>query len=80
VPQADKPRNFTLTLVCEASPEMAAHINRLSEKLDRLTDDVRDLKVRQTATEEALAGANRRLNRLDLRVERIEKRLDLVEA
>jgi hypothetical protein len=41
---------------------------------------MRDLKVRATATEEAIAGVNRRLDRLETRVERIEKRLDLVEA
>jgi hypothetical protein len=41
---------------------------------------MRDLKVRATATEEAIAGVNRRLDRLEMRVERIEKRLDLVEA
>ena len=55
-------------------------LRRIDAKIDRVADDVRDLKVRQTATEEALAGVNRRLDRLDMRVERIEKRLDLVDA
>jgi outer membrane murein-binding lipoprotein Lpp len=55
-------------------------LRRIDAKIDRMADDVRDLKVRQTATEEALAGVNRRLDRLDMRVERIEKRLDLVDA
>ena len=59
---------------------MTARFNRLDEKLDRISDDVRDLKVRQTATEEAIAGVNRRLDRLEMRAERIEKRLDLVDA
>ncbi len=57
-----------------------AMLRRIDEKIDRIADDVRDLKVRQTATEEALAGVNRRLDRLDTRVERIEKRLNLVDA
>ena len=54
--------------------------DRIDSKLDRIGDDLRDLKVRATATEEAIAGVNRRLDRLEMRVERIEKRLDLVEA
>ena len=77
---ADELENHTLALLREIRSDMAVRFNRLDEKLDRLTDDVRDLKVRQTATEEALSGVNRRLDRIDLRVERIEKRLDLVEA
>ena len=55
-------------------------LRRIDAKIDRMADGVRDLKVRQTATGEALAGVNRRLDRLDMRVERIEKRLDLVDA
>jgi archaellum component FlaC len=61
-------------------PETLALLRRIDEKLDRLADDVHDLKARMTNVEEGLAGVNRRLDRLELRVERIEKRLDLVEA
>ena len=53
---------------------------RAENKLDRIADDLSDLKLRTTNTEEALAGVNRRLDRLDARVERIERRLDLSEA
>jgi chaperonin cofactor prefoldin len=53
---------------------------RMESKLDRIVDDLADLKLRTTSTEEAVAGVNRRLDRLDLRVERIERRLDLVDA
>lgn len=56
------------------------YLRRIDEKLDVLIADVRDLKIRTTNTEEALAGVNRRLDRLDDRITRIEKRLDLVEA
>jgi hypothetical protein len=66
---ADEPENIVLLM-----------LRRIDAKIDRIADDVRDLKVRQTATEEALAGVNRRLDRLEMRIERIEKRLDLVEA
>lgn len=53
---------------------------RIEMTLDRMADDLGDLKLRTTNTEEALAGVNRRLDRLDTRVERIERRLDLVDA
>jgi hypothetical protein len=33
-----------------------------------------------TSVEEGLAGVNRRLDRLEVRVERIEKRLELSDA
>jgi predicted nucleic acid-binding Zn-ribbon protein len=54
-------------------------LRRMGAKLDRLQDDVADLKVRMTSVEEGLAGVNRRLDRLDARVDRIERRLDLAE-
>jgi archaellum component FlaC len=55
-------------------------LTRIETRMDRLIDDVQDLKVRTTHMEEGLAGVNRRMDRLDERVERIERRLDLVEA
>ena len=54
-------------------------LRRMDEKLDRVGGDVHDLKVRVTGVEEGVAGIHRRLDRLDGRVERIERRLDLVE-
>jgi hypothetical protein len=53
---------------------------RTDAKLDRIIDDLADLKVRTTNTEEGLAGVNRRLDRLDVRMDRIERRLDLTDA
>ncbi len=49
-------------------------------KLDRLLDDVHDLKVRVTAVEEGLSGVHRRLDRIEQRVDRVERRLDLVDV
>jgi archaellum component FlaC len=65
----DEPENVILAL-----------LRRMDAKLDRVIDDVQDLKVRMTAVEEALVGVHRRLDRLEVRVERIERRLDLVDA
>ena len=55
-------------------------LRRIDERTQRTADDITDLKVRMTAVEEALAGVNRRIDRLEQRIERIEPRLDLAEA
>ncbi len=65
---ADDPDNIVLV-----------YLRRLDEKVDRIVDEMLDVKVRLTAVEEGLAGVNRRLDRLEIRVERIERRLDLVD-
>jgi hypothetical protein len=54
-------------------------LRRLDGKMDRVLEDLRDLKVRMTAAEEAIVGINRRMDRVEGRLDRIEKRLDLVE-
>jgi predicted nuclease with TOPRIM domain len=60
--------------------QIQTRLSRVEERIDRLIDDVQDLKVRATHVEEGLAGINRRLDRMDVRMERIERRLDLVDA
>jgi hypothetical protein len=55
------------------------YLHRFDAKLDRVIDERLDVKVRLTAVEEGLAGVNRRLDRLEIRGERIERRLDLVD-
>jgi hypothetical protein len=54
-------------------------LRRIDEKLDRVLEDVRDLKVRTTSLEEGVAGVQRRLDRFELRLDRIDTRLDLVD-
>ena len=66
---ADEPDDLTLQL-----------LRRMDAKLDRVIDDVHDLKVRMSSVEEAMAGIHRRLDRLDVCVDRIERRLDLVDV
>jgi len=69
------------------------YLRRLDAKLDRVIEDIGDLKIRMTAVEERLArtdvafanlelsiaGINRRIDRIEARLDRIERRLDLVE-
>ena len=68
-PMTEEPDNIVLR-----------YLRRIDEKLDVLVSDVQDLKVRATNAEEALTGVNRRLDRADERVMRIEKRLELVNG
>ncbi|WP_237477166.1 hypothetical protein [Lichenibacterium dinghuense] len=65
----DEPDNLVLT-----------YLRRIDAKVDRLTDDVRDLKIPMTAVEEAVVGVHRRMESLDARLHRIERRLDLVDV
>ena len=66
---AKEPENMTLVL-----------LRKIDERTERMAEDLQDLKVRVTSVEEGLAGVNRRLDRLDGRVERIERRLELTDA
>ena len=77
---SDKPNGQVLAFLRE---EFA----RVHTKLDRLADDVTNLKVRVSAIEGVLghlrigiAEVNTRLDRLDGRVAPIERRLDLADA
>ncbi|MFY9350429.1 hypothetical protein [Sphingobium sp.] len=62
-------------------------LRRLDQRLDNMESDMSDIKLRMTATEEHLAsimmsvaGINARMDKLDNRVGRIERRLDLTET
>src|ERR1700675_4677363 len=62
------------------------YLRRLDTKLDRVIEDIGDLKIRMTAVEEkiaqvelSIAGVNRRIDRVEARLDRIERRLDLVD-
>ena len=65
---ADEPTNLILQM-----------LRRIDAKVDRLGEDVHDIKVRLTAVEEGLVGVQRHIDRLELRVDGIERRLDLVD-
>ena len=54
-------------------------LRRIDQKIDRLMDDVSDLKIRMTSVEDGLAGVNRRLDRMESRMDPVERRLDLVD-
>jgi predicted nucleic acid-binding Zn-ribbon protein len=66
---------------------MREQFARLHTKMDRIIDDVGDLKARMTGVELELgrlsvrvAETNARIDRIEVRLDRIERRLDLTEA
>jgi hypothetical protein len=62
------------------------YLRRFDRMLDRVIEDIGELKIWMTAIEErsaqvelSIAGVHRRIDRVDARLDRIERRLDLVE-
>lgn len=66
---ADEPENLTLKF-----------LRRIDEKLDRVAEDVHMIKVRLTSVGESLVGIIRRVDRIEDRMDRIERPLDLAGA
>ena len=56
------------------------HLRAIRAMQDRHSDDLREIKGRLGILEQQYASLSNRLDRMDERVSRIEKRLDLVEA
>lgn len=63
------------------------HLRAIRGKMDRLSEDVSEIKARLDVLEYQIggltaqnAGFSNRLDRLDERLNRIEKRLDLVDV
>jgi len=54
------------------------YLRRIDEKVDRVIENVRDIKFRVTNLEEGQAGILR-FDRVEARLDRVDRRLDLVE-
>ena len=65
---ADEPDNLFLV-----------YLRRLDAKMDRVIDDLADVKVRLTNLEEGQAVTSRRMDPIEAPLDRIERRLDLVD-
>lgn len=59
---------------------MLVYLRRIDEKVDRLTDDLRELRARMGGVEQGVAQLSARIDRLTDRVERVERRLELSPA
>lgn len=73
---SDEPDNLVLV-----------YLRRIDGKVDRIAEDVRDLKIRMTSIERQIgelrvdiAGLAARQDRADDRLDRIERRVDLRDA
>ena len=56
------------------------YLRQIDAKVDRLSEDMRDVKHRLSTLEETVAGQSRRMDRVEDRLDRIERRLDLAES
>jgi len=56
------------------------HLRAIPGNVDRLVEDMHEVKQRLGILENQYASISNRLDRMDERVGRIEKRLDLVEV
>jgi predicted RNase H-like nuclease (RuvC/YqgF family) len=56
------------------------HICAIRATVDRLAEDMQELKSRLGLLEQHCASLSNRLDRIDRRILRIEKRLDLVDS
>jgi predicted nucleic acid-binding Zn-ribbon protein len=56
------------------------HLCHMRSAIDGVREDMREVKTRLGILENQYASMSSRLDRLDARVERIERRLDLAEA
>ncbi|MDK9720114.1 MAG: hypothetical protein OEL53_02915 [Rhodospirillales bacterium] len=66
---------------------MLVYLRRIDEKIDVLVEDMRDVKRRLTSLEMAVgqihgdfAGQSMRIDRLENRLDRIERRLNIADA
>ncbi|WP_309630114.1 hypothetical protein [Brevundimonas sp.] len=53
------------------------YLRQIDQKVDRLVEDMRDMKVRMSSMEQNMTVVQRRLDRFDDRFDRIERRLEL---
>jgi len=54
------------------------YLRRLDTKMDKLADDMIEVKQRPGHLEGQYASISRRVDSLDIRLERVERRLDIV--
>ena len=68
--------NLSLDVLRRIEERMPA----MAQKLDRVANDLHDVKLRMSSMDENMAVVHRRLDRLDDRLDRVERRLGLIET
>jgi predicted nucleic acid-binding Zn-ribbon protein len=56
------------------------HLRHIRSAIDDIRDDIREILLGASNLENQYATMSNRLDRMDLRIERIERRLDLTDA
>jgi predicted nucleic acid-binding Zn-ribbon protein len=56
------------------------YLRRMSEQMDNLREDNREIKTRLGILEQQGASLSNRIDRIEMRLDRMERRLDLVAA
>jgi DNA repair ATPase RecN len=65
-------------MVDEPDSIILQYMRRFDTQLQRMGEDIHEMRIRLTNVEESQSIIHRRLDRMDERLERIECRLDLV--
>jgi archaellum component FlaC len=60
--------------------DLTLHYLRRFEELDRMAEDMREIKGRLGIIEQQSASISNRIDRIETRLDRIEKRMELVES
>ena len=68
--------NLSLDVLRRIEERMPA----MAQKLDRVANDLHDVKLRMTALDDDLVVVHQRLGRLDHRLDRVEQALDQIET
>jgi hypothetical protein len=67
-------------IVVPVLQKIQAQLGRLETGMANIKEDMHHIKVRMTSIEENFVSVNPRMDHFGVRLERIERRLDLVEA
>src|SRR5690554_5661012 len=73
-------RSIYVLPMSEVTDIVIPMLRRLQEDMSNLREDMHNIKVRMTSVEATLAANNRHMDNFGMRLERIERRLDLIEV
>jgi len=68
-----------ITMV-EPDSLLLVYLRRLSDQMEAIREDNREIKARIGILEQQGASLSSRLDRIEIRLDRIERRMDLVEV
>jgi hypothetical protein len=66
--------------MAETDSIVLEHLCHIRGAIDGVRDDIREIKQRAGSLENQYANMSNRLDRMDVRIEGIERRLDLTDA